>query len=346
MRRILVVGLGSIGRRHVRILSESKRVTGGEWSLEICDTNQQSREDCIRDCADKGRGELSKNIPTYSNFNEALQTQPEAVLIATPHHLHASMACSALERGIPVLCEKPMSDSVSEAKRMKAASESSGALLSIGFMNHFRPGAIRLKQLIEEGKLGKILQFSFHVGSYQTLVNSVSRYQESLVGALLLDYAHQPDLVYWLLGEKPKGVYVRGTQGGDMEYSSNPNVLSMLLDYDSPLLSVITLNYVQMAQHDYCEVVGDKGWAFWEIQRQTIETSFRKGNSEKESLIQEEEAKEIRNELYAREHEHFFRALDGENAPESPPKEAIVSQYIIEAAQKSFLSGGREELYT
>ena len=141
-------------------------------------------------------------------FDEALRTRPEMVVIATPHDLHCAQTVQALEQGIHVLCEKPMSDRLEDARTMLAAGERarqrSGAVLSVGFMLHFHPLLARLKQLVEDGTLGTVLQVHYSVGSYITLVNSRSRYQAALEGALLLDYAHQPDFIHWLLGEKPR----------------------------------------------------------------------------------------------------------------------------------------------
>src|SRR5260221_14792191 len=98
------------------------------------------------------------------------------------------------------------------------------------------------------------------VGSFITLRNSLSCHQQRLDGALLLDYSHQPDMLFLLLGRLPTGVTMTGLQAGDMPLTSNPNVLILTLDFATPVLATVHLNYVQMPHRHEWEIVGDKGW--------------------------------------------------------------------------------------
>jgi len=324
-RRIVVVGLGSIGRRHARLLKERPDV-----AVACCEPNAQALS-----AAEAQLGRLS----TYPDYEAALASKPDAVVIATPHRLHADQAVAALDRGIHVLCEKPMSDSLSDALRMKAAADRSPAVFNVGFMLHFHPGARRLKELIDGGELGTILHFHCHVGSYITLVNSLSRYQATLEGALLLDYAHQPDLLSWMLAREPRGVYMSGAQGGGMEFSSRPNFLALTCEYDEPLISTVHLNYVQMPERHEYEVVGDRGWAVWDMNGGVI----RVGNRESESEWRETVSTE-RDPLYRAEHQAFFDAIDGKREPESSAADGLISLRIIEAAIRSWKEGRKVPL--
>lgn len=324
-RRAVVVGLGSIGRRHARLLQERS-----DLFVELC----EPAEDVIQ----LARSELG-DLVVHRSYEEALASRPDIVVIATPHQMHADQTCRALEQGIHVLCEKPMSDSLADARRMHAAAARTQAVLSIAFMLHFHLGIVRLRKLIQESTLGTILQVHYRVGSYITLVNSVSRYQSSLEGALLLDYAHQADIVYWLLGKRPKGVYMVARQGGNLEFTSNPNVLTMVCDYDRPLLTTIELNYLQMPQRNVCEIVGDAGWAILDGEKGLLRIGMRETNEEVEEALSIE-----RDDMYRLEHAAFLDALDGRGLPSSPAAEAIVSMEIIDAALTSWRRGERVSL--
>lgn len=328
-RRIIVVGLGSIGRRHARLLHSR-----GDLAVELCEPESSN--------LDLAYAEVGK-LPTYRTYAEAWRTRPDMMLIATPHDLHCAQTVQALESGIHVLCEKPMSDRLEDARAMLAAGElarqRSGAVLSIGFMLHFHPLMARLKQLIAEGTLGTILQAHYSVGSYITLVNSRSRYQANLEGALLLDYAHQPDVIHWLLGEKPRGIYMAAAQGGQFEHTSMPNVLALTCDYARPLLTTVHLNYAQMPQRSACEIIGDAGWALAEIEKQTLRIGLRADGSESEEKFPLE-----RDDLYRTEHQLFLDAVAGLAEPSSPASEAIVSMEIADAALRSWREGRRVEL--
>ncbi len=328
-RRVVVVGLGSIGRRHARLLNAR-----GDLAVELCEPEPSNLALAYNEV---GR------LPTHHTYAEALRTCPQMVVIATPHGLHCEQTIRALEQGIHVLCEKPMSDRLEDACIMRVAAERarqrSGAVLSIGFMLHFHPLMVRLKQLITAGALGTILQVHYSVGSYITLVNASSRYQASLKGALLLDYAHQPDVIYWLLGEKPQGVYTAAVQGGQFEHTSTPNMLALTCDYARPLLTTIHLNYAQMPQRSACEIIGDAGWALAEIEKQTLRIGLRADGSEREEKLALE-----RDDLYRTEHQFFLDAAAGLREPASPASEAIVSMEIADAALRSWREGRRVTL--
>ena len=328
-KRILVVGLGSIGRRHARLLHAR-----GDLAVELCEPEPSNLEIAY--------SEVGK-LPTFRSYEEALESKPGMLVIATPHHLHAEQTVSALNADIHVLCEKPMSDSLESARQMLNAGQRalnrSKTVLSIGFMQHFNPLLERLKQLVDSGTLGTVLQVHATVGSYITLVNSLSRYQATLEGALLLDYAHQPNFIHWLLGERPRGVYMAATRGGAFELASTPNVLALTCDYDRPLLTTVNLNYAQMPQRSSYEVIGDRGWALAELEKQTLRIGLRQDNSETEEHHPME-----RDTLYTKEHQVFLDAVNGLRAPSSPATEAMVSMEITDAAMRSWRAGRRIEL--
>ena len=258
-----------------------------------------------------------------------------AILIATPHQLHAEQAVAALEAGIHVLCEKPMADSVPAAHRMVAASQHNRAVLSIGFHLHFVPGLQRVKSLIADGRLGSIGHIHAHVGSHITLVNSASRFQATLEGALLMDYAYQPDLLHWWLGRRPARVFAAATKSGRMELTSNPNVVAMTLLYeDAPTLGTVHLNYLQMPEQSHFLVMGDRGWASFDFSTGILQVGDRASNR-----IDTENFTWQRDTAYRAEHQAFFDAIDGRREPESPATEAIAATEVIEAALQSWRTG-------
>ncbi len=86
-RRIIVVGLGSIGRRHARLLNAR-----GDLAVELCEPEPANLELAY---AEVGR------LPTYRTYDEALRTRPEMVVIATPHDLHCAADGAGVGAGHP-----------------------------------------------------------------------------------------------------------------------------------------------------------------------------------------------------------------------------------------------------
>lgn len=313
MRRVVVVGCGSIGQRHARLLAAR-----GDIALELCELEPEQLA--------KTR-ETVGPVPTYDSFERALESRPDAVLIATPIPAHAPQVIGALEAGAHVLCEKPLCDTVANARSILKAVERSSGVFSVGFVLHFHPAMQRVKELIDAGCLGRVLQVHWHIGAYLTLMSSVSRHQAELEGALLLDYAHQPDLLYWWLGEVPTAVYAAARQGGELPLQSNPNIMAITLEYEAPLLATINLNYVQHPSRSSCEISGDEGWLAVDMEAGRLLVGRRRD----ESVIEEDFSVE-RDFIYVEEQEAFFAAVDGKRTPESPAVEALVSMQTIEAA--------------
>lgn len=320
-RRVVVVGLGSIGRRHARLLNERTDV-----EVELCEPSVDALE-----IARKEIGDL-RNFDTY---DKARASSPDIIWLATPTQFHAEQAIAALDAGCHVFCEKPMADSVENAVAMKHAADASGRIFNIGFMLHFMPAMRRLRELVTSGTLGDIVHIHARVGTYITLVNSLSRYQAANQGSLFLDYAHQPDLFYWLTGKIPTSVLVSGFQSGSMELSSDPNVAIAAFDYPDAMIGTIHLNYVQMPQrHDY-EIVGSKAWASLDFETGEI----RIGTRATETVAIEHYTYE-RDDLYRAQIDSFLKAVDGQQQPETSAADGIVSTKICCASIESYRSGG------
>jgi predicted dehydrogenase len=316
-RRIVVVGLGSIGRRHARLLAQRD-----DLSVEWCEPSEDSLS--------RAKQDLKAPDVIHTSFDEMLATRPEMIVVATPHHCHADQACAALEANIHVLCEKPLSDTLETANRIKAAVEKSRAVLTVGFQLHFHPALLRIHEAIRAGTLGSIHHAHCRVGTYVTLVNSQSRYQRDLEGALFLDYAHQPDILFWLLGKEPCGVYAIGGKGGGLPFQSNPNFSSISCDYEEPLISTIHLNYLQSPERHEYEIVGDRGWMLFDLNSGVLRIG-RHGIDSPEVICYSPE----RDGLYQMEHQAFFDAADKLRDPESSAADAIVSMRIVSAALRS-----------
>jgi predicted dehydrogenase len=321
-RRMLVVGMGSIGKRHARLL-----MARPDLEVHVCEPSASVLEGA--------KSELG-NLVAHASLEAGLAARPELVLIATPHHLHAAQAIASFEAGAHVLCEKPICVDAGEAHRMIQAARAHKKVLSVGFHLHFQAGVLRMKEIIDSGMIGEVVHVHMRVGSFITLRNSLSRYQEKLKGALVLDYAHQPDLLLWLLQDLPAGVTMTALQAGNMPHTSNPNVMALTLDYKRPVLATVHLNYVQMPQRHEYEVVGDKGWVVLDLDAGLVRIGLRETEKETQERVATE-----RDHAYRAEHEAFIQAVDGKRAPESPGDAAARSVELFNMAMRSWESGTR-----
>jgi predicted dehydrogenase len=324
-RRVLVVGLGSMGRRHLRLLRERNDV----------DVSSVEPDQNALALARSQAGEFTN----YGSLEEALTQAPDVVWLATPTPLHASQTIAALNAGCNVFCEKPMSESVGDARAMKAAAEQTRKLLNIGFHLHFWEGAIRMRRYIEAGRLGRVVHAHAKVGSYVTLVNSLSRYQAANPGSLFLDYSHQPDLFLWFLKAVPHSVFVAGFEAKDLELRSAPNVADILCRYDAPLVTSIHLNYVQMPERHEYEITGELAWIRADLNLGTLAFGERESQT-----VQVEEFKQDKDTMIRAEQHAYFEALDGRVQPSTSAHAGLISTAICSAAIDSWRSGTAVQL--
>jgi len=141
----------------------------------------------------------------YYSIDELLEAEKDldVVIICTPNGLHAGHSIKSLETGHHVLCEKPLCIDAESGKSMIAAAAKAGKKLFVVKQNRYNPPVVFLKDLISNGKLGKI--YSFQVNCFW---NRPSAYYTDWKGSKALDggtlftqFSHFIDLLYWLLGD-------------------------------------------------------------------------------------------------------------------------------------------------
>jgi predicted dehydrogenase len=153
-----------------------------------------------------------------------------------------------------------------------------------------------------------------------------------------MDYVHQPDLLFWILDKSPAGVYASGSLGGNLALRSNPNSMTLLLDYDGPLTASIHLNYLQYPDRYHFEFLGDLGWIYLDM----IANILYKGDRKREDVSREKINVE-RDSIYEAEHQAFFDAIAGKRSPESTAEDAMQSMIVLDAAIQSWKTKLRVE---
>ena len=149
-------------------------------------------------------------VKAYTDYMDLLNDkQINAVSICVPNVFHAPMAIAALQAGKHVLCEKPMATTLEEAERMNETANASGKILMIGHNQRLVPSHQKAKEMISQGKLGKIYSFrtSFgHSGPEGWSVDGKDSWffkkSEAGIGAMADLGVHKADLLRFLLGEE------------------------------------------------------------------------------------------------------------------------------------------------
>lgn len=146
----------------------------------------------------------------YSSYIEMLkQEKVDAVSVCTPNFLHAEVSIAAANAGAHVLVEKPMASTAEEAEAMIEAAKKNGVFLMVGHNQRLMPPHVKAKEILNSGKLGKVLTFrtSFgHPGPEGWSVDGREswffRKEEATMGAMGDLGVHKSDLIRWLLADE------------------------------------------------------------------------------------------------------------------------------------------------
>ena len=143
--RIGIIGTGGIANSHMRAYQKMDdiEIVGG---ADIIPGKARAFFD---------KYEMT-DAKAFEDLHELLKLELDAVSICTYNTTHAECTIAALEAGVHVLCEKPMSVYLDDAKKMDAAAKKAGKILSIGFQPRYDPNMLMIKDIVQSGQLGKV----------------------------------------------------------------------------------------------------------------------------------------------------------------------------------------------
>lgn len=200
--RLGIIGAGAIVQvAHLPVLRKLKTVE----LLALCDTDLA-----------KARALAERfNVPNvYDDFEDLLQhEQVDAVLIATPNHLHESHVMAALSADLHVLIEKPLATSSAGAQKIIRAAEKRERIVMVGMTHRYRPDVQAVRSFVQAGELGHItsVRASWHLARpARTQLGWREKRTESGGGAMLDLGLTMLDLGFWLAGN-PAPVRVSAT---------------------------------------------------------------------------------------------------------------------------------------
>jgi UDP-N-acetyl-2-amino-2-deoxyglucuronate dehydrogenase len=193
MPRVAIIGCGDVATVHFDAISA---IDGAEL-VAVCDTDPGRLAAAV----------AAQGVPGFDGHVAMLeQVRPDVVHVCTPHNQHVQPAVDALERGVNVISEKPLANTLAEGQRLADAAARSTARIGICFQNRYNATAQAMHAMLATGELGRVLG-----GSGTVMWQRSADYYENRPwrgswegggGGLLMNQAiHTLDLVQWLVGE-------------------------------------------------------------------------------------------------------------------------------------------------
>lgn len=186
--KVGVVGVGSMGRNHVRIFSQ---MAGCEL-VGVADTDRAGGQSVAE----------AYKTKYFADYRQLLKEGVEAVSVVVPTSLHREVASFFLNKGVDCLVEKPIASTLDEGRALVDLAKAKGRILMVGHIERFNPAVQKAKEIIEEGLLGRLLIISTRrVGPYAP---------RNLDVGIIVDLAtHDIDVARYLSGCEPRNVYAK-----------------------------------------------------------------------------------------------------------------------------------------
>ncbi len=234
--RVGLAGLGSMGRNHLRVLASR----GDVRLAAVADPDRAAL------AAAGGAGGAQLFEEPMAMLAEA---ELDAVIVAAPTTAHLPIALAAIERGLPVLVEKPLAASAADAARIASAAQRAGVAVQVGHVERFNPAVLELGRLLESGWLSTIYSIaSRRAGPFPARIRDVG---------VTIDLAtHDADILSWVAGERPERVYAETARRVHAEHE---DLLFGLLHFPSGARGMLDVNWLTPAKRRQLLVVGEEG---------------------------------------------------------------------------------------
>ena len=309
VKTVLVVGLGSIGRRHVGIIKN----LFPEINIVVLRHKQ-----CDKNDIDKLG--LYKCV---TSIDEAVATNPQAAIIANPAPMHIEVAKKLAKKGINLLIEKPISDSPKGIQGLIDTCSQNNCILMAAYNLRFLPSLIEFKTQLRANKIGNIYSIRSEIGQYLPSWRPESDYKNGvsankhLGGGVLLELSHEIDYLRWIFGpiDWVKS-HISKQSDLDVDVEDTAHIIfgfknNSTLKRTHNLVAQLNMDFIRHDSIRKCIVICENGTLQWDGITNTV--SFYPKDGKKWEVIFSERVE--RNYTYREEIKHFFNCIESSKAP-------------------------------
>jgi len=320
MLKFLIVGFGSIGKRHFDNLNQIEGVEASvltRRNISLPDTR------------------------VYGSVAQALKERFDAVFIANETALHIPTAIAFAKKGCNLFMEKPVSDSMKDVNRLTELVRKHNLKAMVGYNMRFHPAVRRGKDLLREGAIGRVISARMEAGQYLPDWHPGEDYRHSYSaskdkgGGVILDLSHEIDYAGWFFGEAST-VFSFSGKRSELEIETEDNA-EIMIEFQAGVWCQVHLDYLQRYPGRSFKLIGTEGTVEADLIANRIRV-FEAGKAEWAEL--DTGADFQSNQMYVDEVRHFIDYLNGTIArPLISLEDGIKVLQVALAAKESARTG-------
>jgi predicted dehydrogenase len=324
---LAIIGLGSIGRRHLRLISEIKS------DIEIIVV----RSGCGSPCEEE-----SLATKTVYSITDAIKYGIQAAVVSSPATLHIEQSLELAKSGVHLLIEKPLSHTLERVEELLEVVNDNDVIAMVGYVLRYDPGAIKFKNWLGKKITSDILYATIECGSYlpdwrpdQDYRETVSARNE-LGGGVLLELSHEIDYLHWFFG-RPIDVQAQIRNSGTLDIDVEDQA-DLLLTSKQGYPITLHIDFNRRFVERKCKVLTTEGELTWDAVNKNVTWK-----TVHEDYLCYEYSNE-RDNIYNTQLENFMDCIENGTAPSITAEDGMNVISLIDAARSSSLKGCKVSL--
>ncbi len=314
--KIVFVGLGGIGQRHLRNLCQ---LLGSQLDVHAFRSRRLTQVVSDKlDIVPDENIETKYGITVHDTWQQALEVVPDVVMICNPSSLHMEYALASARAGIPVFVEKPLSHEWDRVAELLAVADDRRLVGFVGYQLRFHPCVKRLQELLASGSIGRLVAVRMQVGEYLPGWHKYEDYRtmyaarRGLGGGVILSQIHELDILYSVLGVADNIHTVGGHLTKlELDVEDTASSLMAFVNEGRTIPAHLHQDYIQRPPRRAYEFIGDEGKIEVDMLATTLTWFDREGAAAERLSLPDFQ----RNELFLAQMRHMLACLRGEATP-------------------------------
>jgi len=320
--RVLVVGTGSIGRRHIKNLVH----LGHEvYAVDI-------KRENLKKVAPKIKG-------VFQSLSEGLDVKPDVAFICTYSNSHIAPALECAKSGCHLFIEKPLSTDIKGVDRLVKAVKEKKLITMVGCNMRFHPAIMYMRGLLDNNPafrkvLLADLEFGYNLAFAKPDYKNSYQANRNMGGNLIFDGIHELDYAVWFFG-KPKKVFCTKGIISDLKINTEDYV-EMVIEFKNGVVCSVHMDYLQHGYSRRCKIVAEEATAVWDFTGRKIGIINEKSKNWKWIKMNVEL---YYNKMYIDEVRYFMESVKSGRQTFNSLEKSIPVLNLALAADKSNVSG-------